>query len=51
MNRGAYKKVLTEYTAWDFNVKFVNSSSTQRRKLKKRLKRLARKRINATDAY
>lgn len=47
--RGLYKKIDHETSAWDLNAKcnkYVNNSSNSRRQLKKKLRRMARKRIN-----
>ena len=50
MIRGIYKKIDRETAAWDLDYggrRYV-SMSDSRRKLKRRLRRMARKKINAT---
>jgi hypothetical protein len=49
MKRSLYKKIDHETSAWDLDARssrYVNNSTDARRKLKKKLHRMARKRIN-----
>lgn len=49
MKRSLYKKIDHETSAWDLDArsnKYVNNSTNSRRKLKQKLRKMARKRIN-----
>lgn len=47
--KGLYKKYDRNMTAWDFTCKYVNNATPARRKIKKRIRRIARKKLNAAD--
>lgn len=54
MGKRAFYKRLDEFVAWDMDPgcrRFINQHSPSRRKLKKRLKRQARARINRQDHF
>lgn len=50
MMRGLYKKIDHETSAWDLNAgcrRYVNTATKCARNLKKKLRRMARKKINS----